>query len=54
MERIINYLKENGYASTSDISQMLDLSKSRARAILSEMDCVVAEGKNKNRKYRLK
>ena len=52
--QIINYLKENCYASTSDISELLDLSKSRVRAILSEMDSVVAEGKNKNRKYRLK
>ncbi|MCR5836922.1 MAG: putative DNA binding domain-containing protein [Lachnospiraceae bacterium] len=54
MERIKKYLKENGSATTSDISQLLDLSKARVRVILNEMECVVAEGKNKNRKYRLK
>jgi len=54
MEKIRDYLQEQGEATTSDISEQLTLSVARTRAILSEMEDVEVIGKNKSRKYRLK
>ena len=54
MEKIRDYLQEQGEATTSDISEQLTLSVARTRAILSEMEDVEVIGKNKGRKYRLK
>ena len=54
METIRNYLKENGPSKTSDISDFINLSSSRTRMILSEMDDIETIGENRNRKYKLK
>ena len=54
MERIRDYLKQNGELKTSDIAEYLNLSPVRTRAILSEMDDVEGLGSNKERRYRLK
>ncbi len=54
MEAIRNYLKENGPSKTSDISDFINLSSSRTRMILSEMDDIETIGENRNRKYKLK
>ena len=54
METIRNYLKENGPSKTSDISDYINLSSSRTRMILSEMDDIETIGENRNRKYKLK
>lgn len=53
-EKIRLYLQEQGTAKTSDIAEMLDLSVSRVRAILSEMDNIEALGRNRARRYRLR
>ncbi len=47
-------MQEQGTAKTSDIAEMLDLSVSRVRAILSEMDNIEALGRNRARRYRLR
>ena len=53
-EKIREYLKKNGEAKTSDIAEVLNLSVSRTRAILAEMEDVLALGSNSNRTYILK
>lgn len=40
MEKIRDYLKENGELKTSDIEDYINLSPARTRVILSEMDDV--------------
>ena len=54
--KILNYLKQNEYITTSIASELLGLSVQRARAILGKMNkekIIISEGANKNRKYRL-
>lgn len=46
-------MQQNGLSKTKDIADAIDLSPARTRVILTEMTDVVAEGANKNRKYRL-
>ena len=56
-QMIISYLTEHRKASSSELSAYLNLSSSRVREYLRELmaeNIVVAEGKNRNRKYRLK
>ena len=53
-ERIKAYLKKNGECKTSEIAEMLSLSESRARAIISSMDEVEAIGNTTNRRYKMK
>ena len=52
--KISEYLEQHGEAKTKDIAEHIDLSPSRTRAILSEMENVEKLGTNTNRKYRLK
>ncbi len=55
--KILNYLQQNEYITTAIASELLGLSVQRARAILGKMakeETIIAEGANKNRKYRLK
>ena len=54
MEKIRNYLEQNREAGTSDIAEYIGLSLPRIRALLNEMDDVIATGGNRNRTYRLK
>lgn len=54
---IISYLKQNHTGKCSDISNVIDMSISRTRAILNDMikdDIIIAEYGNKNRIYKLK
>lgn len=54
---IISYLTEHISASTAELTAYLNLSSSRVREYLRELmaeNIVVAEGKNRNRVYRLK
>lgn len=53
-EKIREYLKQKGEAKTSDIAEVLNLSVSRTRAILSEMEDVLPLGSNSNRTYKIK
>ena len=56
-DKIINFLKQNGYITTLIASELLGLSTQRARAVLGKMakdEIIIAEGANKNRKYKLK
>ncbi len=53
MEKIRQYLREQGTAKTRDIAKLLGLSVARIRVILSGMDDVEALGTNRNRTYRL-
>jgi len=56
-EIIINYLKENNKITTTQIAVMLNLKRSRARAITSNLtksNVLEAVGSNKNRYYILK
>ena len=56
-DKILNYLQHNEYITTTIASKLLDLSSQRSRAILSKMakeEMIIAEGANRNRKYRLK
>ena len=50
---IREYLSQNGRSKTSEIAKYIGLSPARTRAILTEMEDVIIEGANKNRKYRL-
>ena len=50
---IREYLSQNGRSKTSEIAKYIGLSQARTRAILTEMEDVIIEGANKNRKYRL-
>ncbi len=55
--RIIRYLTDHADAKSSEISKLLEVTLSRVKVILSEMiadDIIVAEGSNRNRRYRLK
>ena len=54
MEKIRDYLEQNGESKTSDIAEYIELSLPRTRAILKEMNSVEALGGNVNRRYRLK
>ena len=54
---VIQYLTDHSSAKTAEIAEALDVSVPRARSILSKLieeDFVIAEGANRNRKYRLK
>lgn len=54
---IIDYLTDNPSATTSEISTLLGVSNPRARAVLSKLTAegiIVAEGANRNRRYKLK
>ena len=56
-DKILNYLKQNEFITTTIASELLGLSVQRARAILGKMakeEIIIAEGANKNRKYILK
>lgn len=56
-DKILNYLQQNEYITTPIASELLGLSVQRTRAILSKMakeKVILAEGANKNRKYKLK
>lgn len=55
--QIIAYLTDHVEAKTAEIASMLQLKPSRTREYLAELvkeDILVAEGGNRNRKYRLK
>ena len=55
-DKILNYLKQNEYITTSIASELLGLSPQRTRVILANMakqNIIVAEGANRNRKYKL-
>jgi hypothetical protein len=55
-DKILNYLKQNEYITTTIASELLGLSVQRTRVILGKMakkEMIIAEGANKNRKYRL-
>jgi predicted HTH transcriptional regulator len=54
IERIYEYLTQHGESKTNDIADYIDLSPSRTRVILSEMENIEIIGTNTNRKYRLK
>lgn len=54
-DKVLKYLQINEYITTSIASDILNLSSQRA--ILSKMakdNIIILEGKNKNRKYKLK
>ncbi len=55
--RIIEYFTEHISVKSSEIADYLGLKSSRTRDYLKEMiadEIVVAEGRNKNRAYKLK
>lgn len=52
--KIYEYLAQNGESKTNDIADYIDLSPSRTRVILSEMESIEAIGTNINRRYKLK
>ena len=52
MDKIREYLLENGESKASKLAECLGLSAARTRAILSEMDDVEAIGGTTNRSYR--
>lgn len=52
MEKIREYLIENGESKASDLAEYLGLSPARIRAILSDMNDVEAIGGTTNRTYR--
>jgi predicted HTH transcriptional regulator len=54
IEKIEKYLKKHGGSRTKDIAVFIQLSDARTRAILSEMDNVIATGENSARRYWLK
>lgn len=54
---IIDYLTEHPFAGNIEIAEFIGLKPSRTRDYLAELvqeEIVIAEGGNKNRKYRLK
>lgn len=56
-DKILDYLKQHEYITINIASNLLGLSAQRARAILGKMSkdkLIIAEGTNKNRKYKLK
>ncbi len=52
--KIYAYLEEYGESKTNDIAHYIELSPSRTRAILSQLDNIESIGTNTNRKYKLK
>lgn len=44
MDKIRNYLKENGESKTNDIAEYIGLSSARTRVIIAEMDDVIGVG----------
>ena len=54
IEKIREYLAQHGESKTNDIAAYINLSPSRTRAILSDMENVEIIGSNTNRKYKLK
>ncbi len=52
--KIYTYLEEYGESKTNDIAHYIQLSPSRTRAILAQLDGVESIGTNTNRKYKLK
>lgn len=54
IEKIQEYLGENGASKTKDIAAYIGLSPARTRAILAEMGNVEIIGTNTNRQYKLK
>ena len=54
MDKIRKYLQKNGESKASDIAEYIELSSSRVRAIIAEMEDVEAIGGNSNRTYGLK
>ena len=52
--KIYAYLEEYGESKTNDIARYINLSPSRTRAILSQLDNIESIGTNTNRKYKLK
>ena len=53
MDKIRKYLQKNGESKASDIAEYIELSSSRVRAIIAEMEDVEAIGGNSNRTYKL-
>ena len=56
-EMIITYLTDHPSAPTSELCDLLGVKPTRARNLLRELvidEIVVAEGANRNRRYRLK
>ena len=56
-QAIISYLTENVCAKSLEIADLIGLKITRAKELLAEMvaeGTIVAEGKNKNRVYKLK
>lgn len=56
-DKILNYLNENEFITTTIASKLIGLSPQRTRAILGKMakeEVLIAEGANRNRKYKLK
>lgn len=51
---IIEYLRNNGDSTCSEIAKHVGLSQPRIRAILSNMNCIEALGEKRSRTYRLK
>ncbi len=54
---IIRYLTDHASATTSELAELLEIKPTRLKTILYEMiadGIVVAEGGNRNRRYRLK
>ena len=49
--KIYAYLEEYGESKTNDIAHYINLSPSRTRAILSQLDNIESIGTNTNRKY---
>ena len=54
MEKIRLYLQDHKTAKTNDIAELIDLSVTRARAVLFVTDDVKAPGTNKIRTYCLR
>lgn len=54
---IVDYLTDHITGTVSELSELLGVKGSRVKKLIYELitdDIVVAEGGNKNRKYRLK
>ncbi len=54
IEKVRNYLMQNGESKTSDIAEYIGLSPARTRVLLNDMEDVVPVGGNSNRTYKLK
>ena len=54
-DKVLNYLKQNDFITTTIASELLGLSSQRTRVILAQMakeNILVAKGANRNRKYK--